>query len=134
MLMWFLLQDISKVKVTGLEKSSYKDKVLPAAQSDQSAATKPITFSSETDRVYASPAEQVITIQEQGEPRLEIVRDMLGDVVVWNPWDKKAAGMADFGPEGGWKKMVCVEAGSVGSWVTLEAGDTWEGGQRIIAH
>lgn len=58
---------------------------------------------------------------------------MLGDVVVWNPWDKKAASMADFGPEDGWTNMVCVEAGSVGSWNTLEAGDTWEGGQRVKA-
>lgn len=56
---------------------------------------------------------------------------MLGDVVVWNPWDAKAKGMPDFGPEDGWKRMVCVEAGSVGQWNMLEAGDTWEGGQRI---
>jgi glucose-6-phosphate 1-epimerase len=39
--------------------------------------------------------------------------------------------MADFGPEDGWKKMICVETGSVGQWNMLEAGDTWEGGQRI---
>jgi len=56
---------------------------------------------------------------------------MLSDVVVWNPWDAKAKSMADFGPEDGWKKMVCVETGSVAQWNTLEAGDTWEGGQRI---
>jgi len=52
-------------------------------------------------------------------------------VVVWNPWVEKAKGMADFGPEDGYKKMVCVETGSVAAWNTLEAGDTWEGGQRI---
>ena len=43
----------------------------------------------------------------------------------------KSKGMADFGPEDGYKKMVCVETGSVAAWNTLEAGDTWEGGQRI---
>ena len=107
--------------------------MLPAAQAQQSASSKPIAFDSETDRVYSSAPSQLLTITEQGKPRFEIARDMLGDAVVWNPWDKKAAGMADFGPEGGWKKMVCVEAGSVNTWNTLEAGDTWEGGQQIKA-
>ena len=41
--------------------------------------------------------------------------------------------MADFGPEGAYKNMICVEAGSVGAWNNLEAGDAWEGGQRIKA-
>ena len=85
----------------------------------------------ETDRVYSSPATQVLTIDENKKARYEITRDMLGDVVVWNPWEHKASSMADFGPEGAWRKMVCVEAGSVGEWNKLEAGDTWEGGQRI---
>ncbi len=39
--------------------------------------------------------------------------------------------MADFGPADGYKRMLCVEIGSVSGWNTLEAGDTWEGGQRI---
>lgn len=39
--------------------------------------------------------------------------------------------MADFGPEDGWKRMVCVETGSVSKWTGLEGGETWEGGQRI---
>ena len=97
----------------------------------QKPASQPISFTAETDRVYSSPATQILTINENKKPRYEITRDMLGDVVVWNPWEKKASSMADFGPEGAWKKMACVEAGSVSEWNKLEAGDTWEGGQRI---
>lgn len=41
--------------------------------------------------------------------------------------------MADFEPKDGWKQMVCVEPGAVSSWVTLEAGDTWEGQQTVSA-
>ena len=92
-----------------------------------------MTFSAETDRNYASDPSSTITVAEKKKPRYEITRDILGDVVVWNPWDAKAKSMDDFGPEDGWKKMVCVESGSVGQWNTLEAGDTWEGGQRIRA-
>ena len=39
--------------------------------------------------------------------------------------------MADFGPEDGWKSMVCVEPGQVSGWTKLEAGDAWEGTQVI---
>jgi len=83
--------------------------------------------------VYAAPSDQPITVSEKGEGAggYEVTRDMLPDVVVWNPWIEKAKGMADFGPEEAYKNMVCVEAGSVGAWNSLEAGDAWEGGQRI---
>ena len=70
-------------------------------------------------------------MSEKGAAEYEVTRDMLADVVVWNPWIEKAKGMADFGPEDGYKQMICVEAGSVSAWNSLEAGDAWEGGQRI---
>lgn len=60
-----------------------------------------------------------------------ITREMLTDVVVWNPWIEKAKSMPDFGPDDAYKKMICVEAGAVSSWQTLEPGDSWEGGQAI---
>ncbi len=81
--------------------------------------------------MYAAPSNQAITVSEKGAGGFEVTRDMLPDVVVWNPWIEKSKGMADFGPEEGYKNMVCVEAGSVNAWNTLEAGDAWEGGQRM---
>ena len=93
----------------------------------------PITIAGEVDRNYSLDPSKTIIVAERNKARYEITRDMLGDVVVWNPWESKAKSMADFGPEDGYKKMVCVEAGSVLAWNTLEAGDTWEGGQRIQA-
>lgn len=124
-------QDINKTTVTGLEPSPYHDKITKNPFSPPSKS--PISISSETDRVYASDASHLITVLENGKPRLEITRDMLPDVVVWNPWEAKAKSMPDFGPEGAWNGMVCVEAGSVRGWNTLEAGETWEGGQRMKA-
>ncbi|KAL9127423.1 MAG: hypothetical protein Q9217_003692 [Psora testacea] len=121
--------DISQVSITGLESISYVDKVGGATQSAASKA--PITISSEVDRVYSPPVSQTVTVTENKKPRYEITRDELDDVVIWNPWENKAGGMADFGPADGWKRMVCVETGSVSGWNTLEAGDSWEGGQRI---
>lgn len=91
----------------------------------------PVTLPSEVDRIYSPELSKVVTVAEQGKSHFEIERDMLGDVVVWNPGKEKAAAIADFGPEDGYKRMVCVEAGSVSNWINLEAGDTWEGGQRV---
>ncbi|KAG8533213.1 uncharacterized protein KY384_001996 [Bacidia gigantensis] len=127
---YLAIDDISKIKIHGLESSPYIDKVGGAKNSSPSES--PISIASETDRVYSPPsAGQAITVVESNRPKYELTRDELGDVVVWNPWLDKAKGMSDFGPEDGWKRMLCVEAGSVSRWNSLEGGDTWEGGQRI---
>ncbi|KAL8787795.1 MAG: hypothetical protein Q9213_001982 [Squamulea squamosa] len=128
---YLAINNISETTVTGLEKAAFKDKVQGGKEIQP--AEKPISIDSETDRIYTTAPEQVIKILENGKDRYELTRDMLSDVVVWNPWIEKAKGMADFGPEDGYKKMICVEAGSVSAWNTLEAGETWEGGQRIKA-
>jgi glucose-6-phosphate 1-epimerase len=91
---------------------------LPAAVAPSSEAT-------------ASAAFPPIIVVEGAEPVLALSRDNLEDVVVWNPWDQKAAGMGDFEPKSGWRNMVCVEAGSVRAWQRLEAGDSWTGSQTI---
>ena len=127
-------QDISRTSVHGLEAAGYIDKVNDKKATP--ATNNLINFTGETDRVYSVPRPATtsltpITIAENKQPRFEILRDEVDDVVVWNPWDNKAGSMADFGPADGWKKMVCVEVGSVSKWNSLEAGDTWEGGQRI---
>ncbi|KAL8764312.1 MAG: hypothetical protein Q9184_000017 [Pyrenodesmia sp. 2 TL-2023] len=128
---YFAVDDISRTTVSGLEDAAFIDKTQGAKEVEP--AKKPLSISSETDRVYTTAADKPIIIAEDGSKRYEITRDMLNDVVVWNPWIEKAKGMADFGPEGGYRKMICVEAGSVNAWNILEAGDTWEGGQRIKA-
>ncbi|KAL8912437.1 MAG: hypothetical protein Q9171_002530 [Xanthocarpia ochracea] len=128
---YLAIDDIGETTVSGLEQAAYKDKV--QGGKDVEPAGKSISITSETDRLYTTAPEQIIKILEKGNGRYELTRDMLPDVVVWNPWIEKAKGMADFGPEDGYKKMICVEAGSVSAWNTLEAGDTWEGAQRIKA-
>ena len=52
--------------------------------------------------------------------------------VVWNPWDKKAKAMVDFGDEE-YKHMLCVEAAAVEKPITLKAGEEWKGRQELSA-
>ena len=126
------VQDITKVEVTGLDGASYVDKVDGAKTKTQSSG---VTIAGEVDRVYTpkgAPSDPVRVI-DGGRERFSVVRDNLGDVVVWNPWTDKAAGMGDFAPKDGFKTMVCIEAGAVNGWQTLEPGDAFEGAQTITA-
>ncbi|KAI1205607.1 galactose mutarotase-like protein [Annulohypoxylon truncatum] len=124
------VEDISKVQVTGLEESDYVDKVDAAKEKKQSGA---VTIAGEVDRVYtpAKGPSSPVVVAEDGETVFSIVRDNLKDVVVWNPWTDKAAGMGDFEPKDGYKNMICVEAGSVKGWITLDPSDAFEGAQTI---
>ena len=83
------------------------------------------------DSVYKPTDNNPVNIVQDGEVDLTITRDGLEDVVVWNPWSDKSAGMGDFEPKTGWQQMACVEAGSVRSWQKLEAGDSWTGSQYV---
>ncbi|KAK5631672.1 hypothetical protein RRF57_007386 [Xylaria bambusicola] len=124
------INDITKVKITGLEDSKYIDKVVGAQTKSQSGA---VTITGETDRVYtpAKGPSSPVVVTEGGSNAFSIMRDNLKDVVVWNPWAEKAAGMGDFEPKSGFKNMICVEAGSVRSWTSLETGDAFEGAQTL---
>jgi len=127
---YFKVDDVEKVEVTGLEDSTYIDKVDSLKTKSQSGA---VTFTGETDRVYtpAKGPSHPIVISDAGKPKFKIVRDNLDDAVVFNPWIEKAKSLGDFMPKDAWKKMVCVEPGSVAKWQTLEKGDAFEAAQTI---
>lgn len=93
-----------------------------------------LSITGEVDRVYQKIGQDTTSIVEDSQPRLDIVRDNLSDTVVWNPWREKAQAMSDFAPDDGYKRMVCVEVGSVRAWQTLDGGETFEAGQILKAH
>ena len=118
--------------MAGLDAAEYVDKVDGLKVKKQSSDVK---ITGETDRVY-TPAQgpsEPVTVVDGGKKAFSVTRDNLGDVVVWNPWSEKAAGMSDFAPNDGYKNMICIEAGAVKGWQTLEPGDAFEGAQTINA-
>ncbi|KAJ4163702.1 hypothetical protein LMH87_005413 [Akanthomyces muscarius] len=127
---YFRVKDISKVSIDGFDKAAYVDQLAKMATKTQAGS---ITFDGELDSIYtpAGGPKEPIVLSEDGKPRLRIVRDNLDNVVVWNPHVDKSAGMSDFEPKDGWKKMVCIEAGSVRGWQKLDKGDAFEGAQTI---
>jgi len=126
-------QDISKIRIKNLEGKTYIDKTQNATTHTESSPAVAIT--QETDRVYQEldPKVPIVVSSDDDKPLFSITRESLNDVVVWNPWIEKAKGMSDFAPDEAYKNMICVEAGSVAGWQTLEAGETWEGAQTIRA-
>ncbi|KAF2670677.1 galactose mutarotase-like protein, partial [Microthyrium microscopicum] len=125
---YFRVDDIGKAKITGLNGVSYVDKVLDAREATQSGD---VGIEGEVDRVYAKIPQSTSSIVVGGTPRFDVVRDNLEDVVVWNPGKVKAAGMGDYAPAEGYINQLCVETGSVNEWQSLEAGESWEGGQVL---
>lgn len=52
------------------------------------------------------------------------------DAVVWNPWNKKAKALADFGNDE-YNRMVCVEAAAIENEITLQPGEEWKGKMEL---
>lgn len=135
---YFRVPEVCDVAVTGLENSAggVADKVSKSEYSVSSSVT-PVTIAGEVDRVYknvpGSDAVQIVaTVSKQ--PLFTVARTNLDDVVVWNPWTENANALADFSPKTGFHQMLCVEAGTVGRFVTLQPGEKWEASQTLTAH
>lgn len=127
---YFKVDDAEAIAIKGLQGITYNDKVASSKQEETADAIK---ITSETDRVYAKVPEEKETVIEgaDGTALYTVKRVNLEDVVVWNPHSSGAEKIGDFEPKSAWKNMVCVEAGSVGEWHTLEGGSVWEGRQII---
>jgi len=121
------IPDVSSLKIRGLKGVTYHDKVAKVAQVTEENSE--VTVSSEVDRVYAE-APGTVEVASADKTLFKVERTNLEDVVVWNPWEG-ASNMADFGPSDGYKNMICIEAGAVSKWHTLEPQNVWEAGTVI---
>ncbi|KAI9090950.1 galactose mutarotase-like domain-containing protein, partial [Phlyctochytrium arcticum] len=117
--LWQHVAEIATVAVAGLTGSAFVDKVT-GGTTQNSEDRERVTVASEVDRVYEGVKGDAITIQGTA----------IG--VVWNPWVDKAKAMADFGDEE-YHNMICVEVGHVAQPVELKPGETWTGGQTLVA-
>jgi glucose-6-phosphate 1-epimerase len=119
--------DIERTELPGLDGVSCHDKVDGA---DHVQAGDVLRFTGETDRVYRAAPDE-LRVRDHATGRTIVLRKHgFPDVVVWNPWARKAAEMDDLG-EGEHRRFLCVEAARVAAPVRLEPGERWEGGQVI---
>ncbi len=119
---YFQIEDIIQTRLHGLEHTRFLDQ-LCASAGYNSGDTQPVSFSSETDRIYQQ-ASGHYQIRSALESTINIHSTSCSSVVVWNPWSEKAARLNDM-PGDAWKNMLCVECGQVDTaTVHLAAGQS----------
>ncbi|UZE97396.1 D-hexose-6-phosphate mutarotase [Alkalimarinus alittae] len=108
---YFCVDDLNRVRVTGLENNTYLDATNALTPITQSGA---VCFKTEVDRVYESvDTEQVI----KGSPSLSIKGTNCPTAIVWNPGSELAEKMADI-TVNHYDEYICVERGAA-------FGNTW---------
>lgn len=98
--------DIEQVKVTGLAKTVYLDKVQGFVRKLQEGAAE---IHGETDRVYLETGDPLVLIDPVLGRQLKITKRGSLTTVLWNPGAEKARAMKDFDDEG-YRNMLCIEA------------------------
>ncbi|HZZ42585.1 MAG TPA: D-hexose-6-phosphate mutarotase [Tepidisphaeraceae bacterium] len=119
---YFAISDIRNISVTGLENTSYAERIYqPEVQKQGGEA---IRFTRRTDRVYYD-TRGPLTIHDPGLKRA-ITESKEGSktTVVWNPWSEWPKTVPDF-EEDEWPVMVCVEPSNAHQFnVTLKPGES----------
>lgn len=119
--------------VLGLEQVAYRDKTVKPGGADRPPSGAALAPWGEVDRVYAGAPSAGVTVHDAGGRRhLHVSQDGWPDVVVWNPGEDAGAAIGDIAP-GDWHRFLCVEAAAAASPVTVAAGATWAGRQRLEA-
>ncbi|KAL5149492.1 putative glucose-6-phosphate 1-epimerase [Glycine soja] len=113
-----------EVRVEGLETLDYLDNLQKRERFTEQGDA--LTFESEFDRIYLSTPTKIAILDHEKKRTIVLRKDGLPDAVVWNPWDKKAKAMSDFGDDE-YKYMLCVEAAAIEKPITLKPGEEWKG-------
>lgn len=125
---YFSVSDISEVRIEGLETLDFLDNLQNRKRfTEQEDA---ITFETEVDRIYLSTPTKIAVIDHEKKRTFVLKKDGLPDAVVWNPWEKKAKAMPDFGDDE-FKHMICVEPAAIEKPIVLKPGEEWKGRQEI---
>lgn len=122
---YFAVSDVAQARLLGLGGHAEWD----AVTDRHGTAAPELRFVGEFDRVYTAAPQGYIL--QDGPHALSIEQDMdWAQTVVWNPGADKCASLKDM-PEDGWQHMLCVEAAQVYEPIRIEAGDFWQGAQRL---
>jgi glucose-6-phosphate 1-epimerase len=106
---YFSVGDIRQTSVTGLEGTVYLDKANGFRRKVQ--GSEPVRFSKETDQVHIDTSAACVIEDAANYRWILLQKSGSNSTIVWNPWQEKAAAMADMG-SGEWERMVCVESGN----------------------
>jgi len=124
---YFKVQGIEAFTVAGLQGLTYQDKLQTSSSSVETRSE--IIVKEEVDRNYLNVPGVVKFSNGKGQVTIK-KSGTLPDLVLWNPWIEKSRKMSDFDDEE-YKEMVCLEAGKIGEFHSLEPGQDWTASQTL---
>lgn len=102
---YFKIGDISKVRVSGLDKRLYLDKVDEGMEKIQAGD---VTVSDEVDRIYTGVQNDLTIVDDSLLRQIGISSIGSQTAVVWNPWSSVAKQMGDLADDD-YTRFICVE-------------------------
>lgn len=101
--------DINKVHVRGLDGATYLDNTKSNAVNKQSGD---VAITAQTDSAYINTQNAFDVLDHANNRRIHVAKQNSNTTVIWNPWEKAAHAMADFGDDE-WQQMLCAEAANI---------------------
>ena len=102
---YFKVGDISQVVISGLSGTAYVDKTDNGTIKFQSG---PVIIDKEVDRIFRHVPDELVIDDRKLDRRIRINSKGSNSAVVWNPWVKISAEMADLNDDD-YESFVCVE-------------------------
>lgn len=106
---YFPVSDIRQVEVAGLDGCRYIDQLRGMQYLQQQGALR---FDGECDRIYLDAGGEYLLRDPLAGRELLIQTEHCASAVVWNPWQDKAARLADM-DDSAFQNMLCIECGNV---------------------
>jgi glucose-6-phosphate 1-epimerase len=118
---YYSIADIHEASVTGLEGTTYLDKMEDMRDMMQHGA---VAITSPTDRVYLNTAATCVLHDAAGRRRITVAKAGSDTTVIWNPWDSGALKLPDLEPSE-WHTFIAIETvNAAANAVTLAPGAT----------
>jgi D-hexose-6-phosphate mutarotase len=104
---YLVVGDVHQARIEGLDGRPFFDKVTGTERVQEGD----LAFAGETDAVFRTSDPVTLHDPALGR-RLVVSTEGARNVVVWNPWDAKAAEVPDIGDDD-WERFVCIEGANV---------------------
>jgi glucose-6-phosphate 1-epimerase len=118
---YYSIADICEARVTGLEGTSYLDKMEKMRERVQDGV---IAITGPTDRIYLNTAATCVLHDPIGRRRITVGKANSKTTVIWNPWESGALKLTDLDPNE-WRVFLAIETvNAAANEVTLAPGAT----------
>ena len=127
---YFRFGDVRGVEIPVLAGMACDDFLAPGGFSERKVDAEPFAVSKEIDRAYAHDGAAVME-DRAGKRRIIVSGSSMESFVVWNPWEKKCAAIADLEKDD-FLEFLCLEPGIIPpSARELRPGASFEAGIAI---